>query len=258
MLSKLLALWRTLSILILILAGWIIWQGIKVSREAAVVAQPQDAAAVLATAGAPYHFRDTLSFDLRQAGFRQDNYMGIKGKVAAVIPAHPLVRDSAGDSSSVDTAHTFVVLSYDPAFVGPVVNEYLNHMSSSLGSSNYNVKGGEGDHGAIDAQARALMQTLGEKLKDHLRDTVSHREIVDGVGAMRTAADFSELGELSGNIPMIRAGYLPSASAATRPIAAGVFLILLDVAIWVFDLKRRRRLAEEEAREEEEPPQSLV
>ncbi len=247
MLSKLLALWRALSILFLILSGWIVWQGVKILKDASAAAKPMAATAALSSQGEPVCLRDSLVFDLRQAGLGQKNVMGWKGKEYAVIPAH----------TPEDTTHTILVISSDPTWMGPIVNEYLSHMASSLDASNYNVKSTNGnDKGVQDPQLRALLQMLGLKLKDHLKDSIQHRELVTGVGALRPAAEYPQIDSLQGNVLAIRSGYLPTAGDASGLIAGGVLLFVLNVLLWFYDKKRKAQ--QEEAEEEQEPPPSLV
>jgi hypothetical protein len=247
MLSKLLALWRALSILFLILSGWIAWKGVQILKEADAASRPVSASAALSSQGEPVCLRDSLIFDLRQAGLGQKNVMGIKGKEYAVIPAH----------TPQDTSHTILVISSDPAWIGPVVNEYLSHMSSSLNASNYDVKSTNGnDRGVQDPQLRALLQMLGLKLKNHLKDTAEHRELVTGVGSLRPVAEYPQIDGLQGNVLAVRSGYLPSTGDAAGLIAGGALFFVLNVLLWFYDKKRKARL--EEAEEEQEPPPSLI
>jgi hypothetical protein len=239
MVSKLLAVWRTVHLLLYIAAAALAWHGFKVFQDAAAASSPKSAASVAAST-ATVALDDTLVFDLSHAGLGQDDLFGWKGEEYAVIPAHPVG----------DTAHTLVILSSDPSHLGPVLQTFLVHQSASLDGQDLRVSSSAKDDGNAQIQARAMIETLSERFKDHLHDPLVRREAVRGVGRLRNAQEFPQLDGIEGNVVAIRSGYLPDTSKAAAVLAGAVLLAALNVLTWLWD---RRRLAERAQAEADEP-----
>lgn len=242
MVSKLLSIWRPLSLLIFAAGAVLIWQSVPRFQDAAAAAKPVTAAKALDASGT-VAVDDTLVFDLSQAGLGQDNLMGWKGEEYAVIPAHPV-----GDSS-----RTLLVLSSDPRHLGPVVNSFLSHQSASVDGQNLDVKSSSKDPGNAKPEARALIQRLGERLRSNLEDSVRRREPVRGVGHFRKAEEFPQV-EVRGEVLAVRAGHLPEMGDALAFAFGGALLIAGNAALWLLDRRRRKEQDELEAAEPPEAP----
>lgn len=241
MVSKLLSIWRTLSLLFFAAGGLLIWQSLPRFQEAAAAVQPVTAMKALDATGT-VALEDTLVFDLSRAGLGQDNVMGIKGKEYAIVPAHPVG----------DTSRTLLLLTSAPTYLGPVVNSFLLRQSASLDDHNLTVKSSQED-GNAKLQARAMIQELAVVLKDNLEDSVLRREVVRGTGGLRPAEDFPQF-ELQGGILAIREGHMPSMERALLFALGGGLLIVGNAVIWLFDRRRRKELEEREAAEPPEAP----
>lgn len=241
MVSKLLSIWRPLSLLFFAVGAILIWQSLPKFQEAAAAAQPVTAMKALDATGT-VALDDTLIFDLSKAGLGQDNVMGIKGKEYAIVQAHP-----AGD-----TTRTLLLLTSNPTYLGPVVNSFLLRQSASLDDHNLTVKSTQED-GNEKLQARAMIQQLAVALKANLEDSILRREPVRGTGKLRPAADFPQF-ELQGEILAIREGYMPAMEQALLFALGGGLLILGNGALWLWDRRRRNEQDELDAAEPPEAP----
>ena len=242
MVAKFLALWRTLSLFLLILSAWLVWKGYGAWQMAASLSTPVPYSQALAATG-PVCLKDSLVFDLREGGLGQETILGWKGEEFAVIPSHPIH----------DTSRTILLVTSQPRYLGPVIEEYLKHMSSSINESNFDVKS-EKPGDSKELQARAMLQTVGERLKDHLKDTAVYRDLVTAVGRMEPSANFPQIAGLEGNVLAVHLEGTPSSEKALAMMLGGLALLGLNVALWRVDRKRKATLAEEEELREPEAP----
>jgi len=243
MVAKLLAFWRTLGLFFLILSVWLVWKGYGAWTLASTASSPVPYSQALAITG-PVCLKDSLVFDLREGGLGQETLMGWKGEEYTVVPAHPIH----------DTTRTLLLVTSQPRYLGPVIEEYLLHMSSSINASNFNVKSDKPDDNAKDLQARAMVQVLGDRLKANLKDTAQHRDLITGVGQMEPASNFPQISGLEGNVLAIHLEGTPSSMKALAMLLGGLALFVLNILLWRIDRKYRARLAEEEELREPEAP----
>lgn len=242
MLSTLLSLWRTLSLLVFVAAGALVWHSVGLFQDAAAASRLQPVTKAL-NSGSPQGVNDTLIFDLSTASIGQDNIMGWKGNEYAIIPAH-----APKDSTVV------LLLSSSPSHLGPAIDAYLSHQSATVDGQNMNVSSSEGNASKAMMEARALIQVLGDKYRDHLKDSAQRREAVQGVARLRPASEFPLIKGLQGEILTIKATYLPSIEQAIAYALGGVALFLLNAITWIWDRRRKARLDEIEASTPPEAP----
>lgn len=240
MISQLLALWRTLSLILFVVAGALLWRGFNLYQDASAASR---LVPVAQSESAIQGIQDSLVFDLRKAGLGQDNMMGWKGEEYAVIPAHPVG----------DTTRKVIVISMAPEHMGPVVNEFLKHQSSSIEGDNLNVQSSGKDAGNAKLSARALIQVLANKFKANLNDSVQRRELVQGVAKLKMASDFPQVSGLEGQILAIRSAYLPGMGSVLLFGGGGLLLLILNAATWIWE---RRRRAQDEEMEANQPPEA--
>lgn len=242
MVSTLLTLWRTLSLLVFVAAGALVWHSVGLFQDAAAASRLQP---LTRTTGgsAAQGVGDTLIFDLSSASIGQDNVMGWKGSEYAIIPAHS-TRDSA----------VVLILSSDPSHLGPTIEAFLSHQPSSPDVSNMSVSSSEGSTSDAMMQARALVQVLGGKYRDNLKDPPRRRELIQGVGRLRPASEFPLVSGIQGEVLAIKASHLPGIEQAIAYSLGGIALFVLNALAWLWDRRRKARLEEIEASAPPEAP----
>lgn len=239
----LIALWRLLSIPLILAGAALIWFGVKnwgIATADVVV----DAKTLFHQRPDVAQFRDSVRFDLTLASLREESFMGIKSPVRAAFPAW------VGKDSS---APRLVVISSKPRILGPVIKAFMR-IDSAEGEIRVHSKQ-DVSVGNLQPQFDALVQVLAGVHRDHLKDSATGWMVVQGVAIRETDSERAQLNSIAQEFWEIRTEGVPTREQVLTSVGAGIASVVLGLflQISVGRWERRKEEEEEEERLNEQP-----
>jgi len=253
------AVWKLLSIPVLLLAIWLGWWGTTHWSAASAQAQPITLQKLqgLQQAGV-YLVRDSFEFDLSSPGLRQENHYGVKGPALAVFPVRAL-GDTAHDTSAVKPGSKpkpppsrYAVVSAETRFVGPSVGTYLRADSMTI----VDIRVSTSDSrllGNIGPEMQALVQVTADQL-GHAPLLLPNkgRAFIEGIATMHPGTDFPDLVNPAESVWEIRTGEQPGTASVALAFAGALALLGAFVGLNIVVKKFDREELEREVTEREE------
>jgi hypothetical protein len=230
-------LWRFLSFPLILGGLALSWYGIH-NWTMSSGGQVMSASELVSSHADVALLKDSLTFDLRGASIRQENFMGVKSPAVAAFPAWP-----GKDSGKTH----LVVLSSRPSFLGPAVKSFMQ--VDSAGGAISVASSSNSSTGILVPKFEALVQTLASQLRPHLTDSVRGRFLAEGTAIRRTDSSQSGIDSVHSEYWEVRLEGVPSRGKVLSFFALGIAAILSGIALQIVVKKWENQRAEEDEEE---------
>lgn len=228
---------KLLSFPLILGGGALVWYGVH-NWTVGTAGSLVDGKTLLSQRPAAIRFRDSIRYDLSAASLREDNFMGIKSPARAAFPVW--IGSDTG-------APRLIAISSSPRFLGPVIQGF-KRVDSVQGEIKVRSTSAT-SAGTLQPQFDAMVQELSFELKDHLRDSIHGRAILEGVAVRLTDTARAGIPGIAPEYWEIRTEGLPSSDSVYLSLVGGIVAIALGLGFQIGSSRWDSRIREEEEEE---------